>query len=276
MSVARVEVGRLGAAHGVRGWLRVQSFTDPPQRLFEWKHWFIRDREMRVIEARPQGKDWIVLLEGVVERDAASLLTGQMVLVDRESLPPTGDREYYREDLVGFVIGCSFSFEQALMDAGMRLRHVDEGRNVAMYRTSLATTPAGPFAGPMVVSMRPLKTADAARAVAITSRFPDVHGAPVHVGDPAAIGAAASGKISAREAASNVTTDTVGGLLSGSTAGIGAGAATLALRSLGAGGLVLSIGAAAAGAIGGIGGSKLYEATGLRNRVFNAAKAFLG
>ena len=102
MSVARVEVGRLGAAHGVRGWLRVQSFTDPPQRLFEWKRWFVCDREMRVMEARPQGKDWIVLLEGVVERDAASLLTGQMILVDRESLPPTGDREYYREDLVGF------------------------------------------------------------------------------------------------------------------------------------------------------------------------------
>lgn len=90
------------------------------------------------------------------------------------------------------------------------------------------------------------------------------------------IGAAASGKISAREAASNVTTDTVGGLMSGTTAGLGAGAATLALRSMGAGGLVLSIGAAAAGAIGGIGGSKLYEITGLRNRVFNAAKAFLG
>lgn len=101
---------------------------------------------------------------------------------------PTDITALWREDLVTFVIGCSFSFEQALMDAGMRLRHVDEGRNVAMYRTSLATTPAGPFAGPMVVSMRPLKAADAVRAVEITSRFPDVHGAPVHVGDPAAIG----------------------------------------------------------------------------------------
>ncbi|WQB85883.1 putative hydro-lyase [Hydrogenophaga sp. SNF1] len=101
---------------------------------------------------------------------------------------PTDIADVWREDLVTFVIGCSFSFEQALMDAGMRLRHVDEGRNVAMYRTHLATAPAGPFAGPMVVSMRPFKAADAARAVEITSRFPDVHGAPVHVGDPAAIG----------------------------------------------------------------------------------------
>ncbi|MGX5649726.1 putative hydro-lyase [Hydrogenophaga borbori] len=101
---------------------------------------------------------------------------------------PTDIADVWRDDLVTFVIGCSFSFEQALMDAGMRLRHVDEGRNVAMYRSRLATAPAGPFAGPMVVSMRPFKVADAARAVEITSRFPDVHGAPVHVGDPAAIG----------------------------------------------------------------------------------------
>ncbi|CDN89320.1 hypothetical protein BN948_03757 [Hydrogenophaga intermedia] len=101
---------------------------------------------------------------------------------------PTDITALWREDLVTFVIGCSFSFEQALMNAGLRLRHVDEGRNVAMYRTRLATTPAGPFAGPMVVSMRPFKAADAARAVEITSRFPDVHGAPVHVGDPALIG----------------------------------------------------------------------------------------
>jgi uncharacterized protein YcsI (UPF0317 family) len=101
---------------------------------------------------------------------------------------PTDIADVWRDDLVTFVIGCSFSFEQALMNAGMRLRHVDEGRNVAMYRSRLATAPAGPFAGPMVVSMRPFKLADAARAVEITSRFPDVHGAPVHVGDPAAIG----------------------------------------------------------------------------------------
>ena len=101
---------------------------------------------------------------------------------------PTDITALWRDDLVSFVIGCSFSFEQALMDAGLRLRHVDEGRNVAMYRTRLATTPAGPFGGPMVVSMRPFKAADAARAVEITSRFPDVHGAPVHVGDPALIG----------------------------------------------------------------------------------------
>lgn len=96
----------------------------------------------------------------------------------------------WRNDLVTFVIGCSFSFEQALMDAGLPLRHVQQGLNVAMYRTNIATQPAGVFMGPMVVSMRPMKAAAVIRAVQVTSRFPDVHGAPVHIGDPSLIGIA--------------------------------------------------------------------------------------
>src|SRR5688572_31211797 len=105
----RVEVGRLGAAHGVRGWLRVQSFTDPPQRLFEWSSWQLQSangstREAKLLEARQQGNGWIARLEGVEERDAASRLTGQMVLVEREELPPAEGREHYREDLVGFAV----------------------------------------------------------------------------------------------------------------------------------------------------------------------------
>jgi uncharacterized protein YcsI (UPF0317 family) len=103
---------------------------------------------------------------------------------------PTDITALWRDDLVSFVIGCSFSFEQALLDAGVPLRHVEQNRNVAMYRTDIATVPAGPFHGPMVVSMRPLKPADAIRAVQVTSRFPSVHGAPVHLGDPALIGIA--------------------------------------------------------------------------------------
>lgn len=103
---------------------------------------------------------------------------------------PTDIRDLWRDDLVSFVIGCSFSFEQALMDAGLPLRHVQQGRNVAMYRTNIQTEAAGPFHGPMVVSMRPFSAQDAIRAVQVTSRFPDVHGAPVHIGDPAQIGIA--------------------------------------------------------------------------------------
>ena len=103
---------------------------------------------------------------------------------------PTDITELWQDDFVSFVLGCSFSFEHALMDDGIRLRHVEQGRNVAMYRTSLATNEAGPFRGPMVVSMRPLRAADAIRAVQITTRYPAVHGAPVHLGDPALIGIA--------------------------------------------------------------------------------------
>ena len=101
---------------------------------------------------------------------------------------PTNVAALWRADLVTFVIGCSFSFEQALLDSGIPLRHVEQKRNVAMYRSNIATTAAGPFSGPMVVSMRPMKAADAIRAIQITSRFPNVHGAPVHIGSPALIG----------------------------------------------------------------------------------------
>lgn len=97
---------------------------------------------------------------------------------------PTDIGALWRDDLVAFVIGCSFSFEQALLDDGIPLRHVQQGRNVAMYRTGIATAPAGRYAGPLVVTMRPLSPAHAIRAVQITSRFPAVHGAPVHLGDP--------------------------------------------------------------------------------------------
>ncbi len=96
--------------------------------------------------------------------------------------------DLWTDDLVAFVLGCSFSFEEALAAADVPVRHVDLGIECAMYKTNLATTPAGPFHGPMVVSMRPMPPKDAIRAIQITSRFPNVHGAPVHFGDPAAIG----------------------------------------------------------------------------------------
>ena len=99
-------------------------------------------------------------------------------------------RDEWREDWVAFVIGCSFSFEEALIEGGIPLKHIAAGRNVAMYRTNIATARAGPFGGPLIVSMRPMTPAHAIRAIQITSRFPNVHGAPVHFGDPAAIGIA--------------------------------------------------------------------------------------
>src|SRR5262250_1749553 len=88
------------------------------------------------------------------------------------------------------LLGCSFSFEDALVEGGIELRHMTLNVTVPMYRTSIATTPAGPFHGPVVVSMRPMTPADAIRAVQITTRFPAVHGAPVHLGKPELIGIA--------------------------------------------------------------------------------------
>ncbi|MCH7605773.1 MAG: putative hydro-lyase [Chloroflexi bacterium] len=95
---------------------------------------------------------------------------------------------YWRDDLVSFLLGCSFSFETAMTDAGIPLRHQELGRNVSMYITNIPTTPAGRFFGPMVVSMRPVPRSQIVRTVQVTSRFPATHGAPVHIGDPSAIG----------------------------------------------------------------------------------------
>lgn len=101
---------------------------------------------------------------------------------------PTDITHVWRDDLVGFLIGCSYSFEQALLNAGIPLRHQDENRIVSVYTTDVPCVPAGRFAGPMVVSMRPIKRDQLVRAIQVTSRFPATHGAPVHIGDPSLIG----------------------------------------------------------------------------------------
>jgi uncharacterized protein YcsI (UPF0317 family) len=101
---------------------------------------------------------------------------------------PTDIKKYWRDDLVSFVLGCSYSFEEALLNEGLPIKHIERNLRVPMYRTNIACGSAGPFAGPMVVSMRPLKPTDAIRAVQITTRFPSVHGAPVHLGHPHLIG----------------------------------------------------------------------------------------
>lgn len=95
---------------------------------------------------------------------------------------------YWQDDFVTFVIGCSFSFEEALTQAGLTVRHIEQGRNVPMYRTTVACDSAGMFSSEMVVSMRPYKAEDIAKVVEITSRFPRVHGSPVHIGSPEQIG----------------------------------------------------------------------------------------
>ena len=101
---------------------------------------------------------------------------------------PTDVKTYWRDDLVSFLIGCSFTFENALGQQNIPVRHIEQNRNVPMYRTNIACRAAGRFHGPMVVSMRPLTPAHAIQATTICARYPLAHGAPIHFGDPAAIG----------------------------------------------------------------------------------------
>mgnify|MGYP001044138730 FL=1 len=97
-------------------------------------------------------------------------------------------KKYWRDDFVTFLIGCSFTFEQAILDAGISIKHIDEGRNVAMYKTNIETEPAGVFKGNTVVSMRPFKKSLVDKVTEITNEFPNMHGGPVHAGDPKEIG----------------------------------------------------------------------------------------
>lgn len=97
-------------------------------------------------------------------------------------------QDYYSDDLVFFLLGCSFSFEQALIESGIRLRHIEEKKNVAMYNTNIPLKTSGPFSGNMVVSMRPIHHSLVPRSCLVTGRYPGVHGEPVHIGYPEMIG----------------------------------------------------------------------------------------
>ncbi len=101
---------------------------------------------------------------------------------------PTDIRDIWHDDLVTFLLGCSFIAEDALHKAGLTIRHIAETGYVSMYRTDLPTLPVGAYHGPLVVSMRPFAPVDAERAAAVTRRYPMAHGAPIHRGDPAEIG----------------------------------------------------------------------------------------
>ena len=97
-------------------------------------------------------------------------------------------RNFFTNDMVSFLLGCSFTFEQDLLDNGIPVRHIELERNVPMYVTNRECRPAGVFSGPMVVSMRPIPAELVGKASAITARYRRAHGAPVHVGDPSFLG----------------------------------------------------------------------------------------
>lgn len=140
-----------------------------------------------VLDVSEPGATATAMFDGDLRTD----LPAYRVYLDGEAAGDVGDvREQWRDDLVAFLIGCSFTFEDALLAAGVPIRHVEQRRNVPMYRTSTACRSAGDLGGPLVVSMRPIPPEHVATAVRVTSRYPAVHGAPVHVGDPSALGIA--------------------------------------------------------------------------------------
>jgi 16S rRNA processing protein RimM len=104
--VAWIELGRLGAPYGLRGWMHVESYSDPPRRLLEYREWVLRfasgERHVRrVTGARSHGKGFVARLEGIADRTAAAALAGASIEVDRAALPELAEREYYCTDLVG-------------------------------------------------------------------------------------------------------------------------------------------------------------------------------
>ena len=141
-----------------------------------------------VLDVTDPGSPYTVLAEGA---DLRTSIPRYRVWRDGVLVDEPGDAtSCWREDLVAFLIGCSFTFENGLARAGIPLRHLEQGRNVAMYVTDRECRPAGRLHGPMVVSMRMVPAPLVDRAVRISARMPAVHGAPVHIGDPAALGIA--------------------------------------------------------------------------------------
>lgn len=124
--------------------------------------------------------------------DGADLRTDlpryQVFTAGQQVAEETSVLDWWAPDLVAYLFGCSFTFEWSLARAGIPLAHVAQGKNVPMYRTTIPLKPVGPFGGNMVVSMRPLPPAQVEPAIAITTRFPRMHGRPVHVGDARVIG----------------------------------------------------------------------------------------
>lgn len=124
--------------------------------------------------------------------DVRTDLSGYAVYVDGKLVAePDHLGDWWRSDLVAFAMGCSLSFDQVLLDHGLDVAHLrTPGGRIAVYTSAIACAPAGPFRGPMVVSMRPIPRDQLVRVIEVTARYPGTHGGPVHVGDPEAIGIA--------------------------------------------------------------------------------------
>ncbi|MER6508246.1 putative hydro-lyase [Nonomuraea sp. NPDC001636] len=184
---ARFRVGeRVPTAGWCRGWTQANLIAVPAALRYELLLFAHRNpRACPVLDVGEPGAWSTALFRGDLRTD----LPGYRLYRDGE---PVADLDevtgQWRADLVPFLIGCSFTFEAALLAAGVPVRHLEQGRNVPMYRTNVPCESTASLAGPLVVSMRPVPEELVRRAVEVSGRYPRVHGAPVHVGDPAAIG----------------------------------------------------------------------------------------
>ena len=170
------------------GWTQANLIAVPREHAYDLLLFAHRNpKPCPVLDVTEPGEVSSRLFGGDLRTD----LPAYRIYRDGECVAEVPDvREAWRPDLVAFLIGCSFTFEDALVEAGVPVRHVEQGRNVPMFRTDRDCVPAGDLSGPLVVSMRPVPAEQVATAVRITARFPAVHGAPVHVGDPGRLGIA--------------------------------------------------------------------------------------
>lgn len=169
------------------GYMQANLLAVPKEYAFDFLLFAQRNpKSCPIVGVLEAGEFSSALLPG---GDIRTDIPGYRIFEDGELVESVDDAtDYWGDDMVGFLIGCSFTFETALVDNGIALAHIEQGRNVAMYKTNIESAPAGVFSGPMVVSMRPIPADRVVDAVRITSRYPSVHGAPVHIGDPAVIG----------------------------------------------------------------------------------------
>ncbi|MFD1938141.1 putative hydro-lyase [Nonomuraea mangrovi] len=186
---ARFRAGeRTPTAGWCEGWIQANLIAVPERLAGDLRLFAERNPQAcPVLDVGEPGATSTRIFPGDLRTD----LPGYRIYREGEPVADAGDVvEHWRPDLVAFLIGCSFTFEAALIRAGVPVRHVELGTNVPMYRTAVACEPAGVLRGPLVVSMRPVPERLVATAVEVSGRYPDVHGAPVHIGDPAVLGIA--------------------------------------------------------------------------------------
>lgn len=182
---------RDGLSVSTSGWCKGATQANliavPKQYAYDFLLFAQRNpRSCPVIDVSDPGSPTTSLAAGA---DLRTDIPGYRIIADGMVVEErTEVTEQWTDDMVAFLIGCSFTFEHALVEAGVPVRHLTAGRNVPMYRTSVASRAAGVMHGPIVVSMRAIPASQVATAVRVTSHYPTMHGAPLHIGDPASLG----------------------------------------------------------------------------------------